>query len=88
MKKAQRLLGFFHIQSEISNLPGGVSRVQHCTWLGPEPAAPSGRCRQAERRESQGAAARRDYASSPGVYLQSQTPGSGFSMWLRGQTTA
>ena len=46
----------------------------HRTWLGsamtasvgPEPAAPSGRNRQAECRESQGAAACRDYASSPG----------------------
>ena len=32
---------------------------------GPEPAAPSGRNRQAERRESQGAMVHRDYASSP-----------------------
>ena len=34
--------------------------------MGPKPAAASGGSRQAERRESQGAAVRRDYASSPG----------------------
>jgi len=34
--------------------------------VGPKPAAASGGSRQAERRESQGAAVRRDYASSPG----------------------
>ena len=43
MKKAQHLLGFFHIQSAISNLPGGLGQIQHCTWLAPEPSAPSGR---------------------------------------------
>ena len=34
--------------------------------VGPKPAAASGGNRQAERRESQGAAESRDYASSPG----------------------
>ena len=68
-------LGLFHIPSGGSYYSAIPADVQHFTWLGsaraasvgPEPAAPSGRNRQAERRESQGAAACGDYASSPGA---------------------
>ena len=34
--------GFFHIQLEISNLPGDLSQVQHSTWLGEPMAVPCG----------------------------------------------
>ena len=43
MKKASdEVWGFFHIQSGISNLPGSLNQVQHCTWLGSPMAVPSG----------------------------------------------
>ena len=44
MKKPQtEVWGFFIYNLEISNLPGSLSQVQHCTWLGEAGAASSGR---------------------------------------------
>ena len=43
MKKAQHLLGFFHIQSTELYYLAIPANVQHSTWLGEAWAASSGR---------------------------------------------